>query len=208
MKKKLRLILSILCFFAVVSLLLLVINLFLESSANNSAYLKGEFFLMCLDLIVTSILSYLLYKVNLKLTTMSVKKQSLKVKEAAYQIKYCLAYNLKVLIQQAKQQHPKYDISFKMETDYINHIANLSHDLPDDLIHELYDIFFDLSFISSSKSLTQSANIVSDTVSVLLKRIYKNYELYLDENKLEFTPKFSLIDNSISTIINLPNLEE
>lgn len=166
------------------------------SNINTIAYQDGDLILSFINLIVTAILSYLVYKVNFKLTEISVKEHSSKIKESSYQIFYCLNYNITSILEQIKQRVTIYNIRFQMKGDYINYIANLSNRLPDELIRELYDIFFDLAQVATEKN--------EDSVKRLFNRLFSSLENITKENYHEkFSLKFSLIYSEISEIINI-----
>jgi hypothetical protein len=211
----------------VLSLGLLVVARIISSLFNDGwlllpeAFERCELLIMGLDIIVTALFSYLVYKVNRKLTDISEKDQTSKIKESAYQIYYCLTYNIVSLIRQRKyreilksklleekgEKHNleeteiNYAVSFKIREDYINHIANLSKRLPDELMHELYDIFFELSFIASVKSDNKS-----NVENLFGKFLFdQDIEAITEENyKSYYKPKLSLIINEISEIVNMP----
>lgn len=180
---------------------------------NTISYQNSELILLATNLIITSVLSYFLYKVNHKLTDVTVKQHDSKIKEASYQIFYCLNYNIGSLLKQIKHGEP-INIDFKMHGDYIKYTANLSSRLPDELIHELYEIFFDLAYISSDNEENKKENVLK-----LFKKIFvEDVIVYVNKNNeraslLEsvslqgyhdnFNTKFSLIYNEISEIINI-----
>lgn len=221
MKKAITLIAIILSIFFGSLILVVLINYvadminsksFFASSSNNDF---GMLFLTCISIIITSLLSYLIYKVNSRLSELTRKDHDSKIKESAYQIYYSLAFNIKSLIKQREDGTDHYSIRFEMKGDYINHIANLSQRLPDELIHDLYDIFIEFAYISDSQNSqnTEKSNKKSEIEKKNNRNVEKLFDMiFLKEKKITednyatcFNPRFSLIYNEIFEIISVSN---